>query len=67
MGAETPKQFLELDGVPILIFTLRRLAAVPADYPLSDVATRAPKKWIPFPLASRGSKCLAGPSSVVRG
>lgn len=27
MGPGTPKQFLELDGVPILIFTLRRLAA----------------------------------------
>ena len=27
MGAETPKQFLELDGVPLVIFTLRRLAA----------------------------------------
>jgi 2-C-methyl-D-erythritol 4-phosphate cytidylyltransferase len=27
MGLNTPKQFLELDGVPILIFTLRRLAA----------------------------------------
>jgi len=30
MGAETLKQFLELDGVPVLIFTLRRLAACPA-------------------------------------
>ena len=30
MGAETPKQFLELDGVPVLLFTLRRLAACPA-------------------------------------
>jgi 2-C-methyl-D-erythritol 4-phosphate cytidylyltransferase len=30
MGAGMPKQFLELDGVPILIFTLRRLAANPA-------------------------------------
>ena len=30
MGAETPKQFLELDGVPIVIFTLRRLAACAA-------------------------------------
>src|ERR1700686_2706608 len=30
MGAETPKQFLELDGVPVLIFTLRRLADCPA-------------------------------------
>lgn len=26
MGAETPKQFLELDGVPLVLFTLRRLA-----------------------------------------
>ena len=26
MGAETPKQFLELDGVPLILFTLRRLA-----------------------------------------
>ena len=27
MGAPTPKQFLELDGMPLVIFTLRRLAA----------------------------------------
>jgi 2-C-methyl-D-erythritol 4-phosphate cytidylyltransferase len=26
MGAETPKQFLELDGMPLILFTLRRLA-----------------------------------------
>lgn len=26
MGADLPKQFLELDGMPLLIFTLRRLA-----------------------------------------
>ena len=30
MGAEMPKQFLQLDGVPVLIFTLRRLASCPA-------------------------------------
>lgn len=30
MGAETPKQFLELGGVPLVIFTLRRLAVCPA-------------------------------------
>jgi len=29
MGHETPKQFMELDGVPIVIFTLRRIAACP--------------------------------------
>jgi 2-C-methyl-D-erythritol 4-phosphate cytidylyltransferase len=40
MGAETPKQFLELDGVPIVIFTLRRLAAAAS---ITDfiIATRA--------------------------
>src|SRR5258708_30157058 len=27
MGAETPKQFLELDGVPIVILRLRRIAS----------------------------------------
>jgi 2-C-methyl-D-erythritol 4-phosphate cytidylyltransferase len=26
MGADVPKQFLELDGVPLVVFTLRRLA-----------------------------------------
>src|ERR1700726_994985 len=30
MGADTPKQFLSLDGIPVLLFTLRRLAACPA-------------------------------------
>jgi 2-C-methyl-D-erythritol 4-phosphate cytidylyltransferase len=30
MGAETPKQFLELDGMPLVLFTLRRLAACEA-------------------------------------
>ncbi len=29
MGAETPKQFLELDGVPIAILSLRCIAACP--------------------------------------
>jgi len=30
MGAEMPKQFLELDGMPLILFTLRRLAACSA-------------------------------------
>lgn len=30
MGADTPKQFLELNGLPLVIFTLRRLAESPA-------------------------------------
>jgi 2-C-methyl-D-erythritol 4-phosphate cytidylyltransferase len=40
MGADTPKQFLALDGVPVLLFTLRRLAVCAA---VTDfiIATRA--------------------------
>src|SRR3989442_15609384 len=40
MGAETPKQFLELNGTPIVILRLRRIAACPQ---VTDiiVATRA--------------------------
>jgi 2-C-methyl-D-erythritol 4-phosphate cytidylyltransferase len=40
MGADQPKQFLELDGVPLIIFTLRRLASCPA---ITDfiISTRA--------------------------
>jgi len=40
MGGETPKQFLQLDGAPILLHTLRRLASCEA---VTDIviATRA--------------------------
>src|SRR5579872_3563487 len=40
MGADTPKQFLELDGMPLILFTLRRLAACSA---ITDffISTRA--------------------------
>lgn len=40
MGHETPKQFLELDGVPIVILSLRRIASCPL---ISNIiiATRA--------------------------
>src|SRR6202022_2499765 len=64
MGAETPKQFLELDGVPVLIFTLRRLAACPA---ITDfvIATRAEEVDA---IAARVAKeNLGGPVRVVRG
>lgn len=30
MGADMPKQFLDLDGVPLIVFTLRRLALCPS-------------------------------------
>jgi 2-C-methyl-D-erythritol 4-phosphate cytidylyltransferase len=40
MGAGTPKQFLELDGMPLVIYTLRRLSACAA---ITDffISTRA--------------------------
>lgn len=40
MGAETPKQFLELDGTPIVVHSVRRIASCPL---VTDiiVATRA--------------------------
>src|ERR1700674_5314309 len=40
MGAERPKQFLELDGEPIFIHTLRRIASCPLVTEII-VATRA--------------------------
>jgi 2-C-methyl-D-erythritol 4-phosphate cytidylyltransferase len=40
MGAGAPKQFLELDGVPILVLTLRRVASCPLITRMI-VATRA--------------------------
>ncbi len=40
MGAETPKQFLELDGTPLVLMSLRRIASCPL---VTDIfiATRA--------------------------
>lgn len=40
MGADTPKQFLELDGVPIVVLSLRRIASCPLVSEII-VATRA--------------------------
>src|ERR1700687_2169945 len=64
MGADTPKQFLMLDGVPVLLFTLRRLAACPA---ITDfvIATRAEE--IDSVAASVEAENLGRPAHVVRG
>ena len=64
MGAETPKQFLELNGVPVLIFTLRRLAACPA---ITDfvIATRAEE--VESVAARVAKENLGRPVRVVRG
>jgi len=64
MGAETPKQFLDLDGVPLVIFTLRRLAASPE---ISDflIATRADE--VPLLIERVAQEKLDRPVRVVRG
>jgi 2-C-methyl-D-erythritol 4-phosphate cytidylyltransferase len=64
MGADMPKQFLELDGMPLIIFTLKRLAACPA---ITDffVATRAEDV---LSLQDRVAKAgLGRPARVVHG
>jgi len=64
MGTDQPKQFLELDGVPIVIFTLRRLAAC-AQISQFIIATRAEDVE---PLSARLAKEeFAQPVRVVRG
>lgn len=64
MGAEIPKQFLDLDGVPVVIFTLRRLAACPSITEFL-VATRAEEVES---LAARiGQENFAQPVRVMRG
>jgi 2-C-methyl-D-erythritol 4-phosphate cytidylyltransferase len=64
MGADQPKQFLELDGMPLIIFTLRRLAACPA---ITDflIPTRAEDV---MSLQDRVAKAgLGRPARVVHG
>ena len=64
MGAEMPKQFLELDGMPLVIFTLRRLAACSA---ITDffVSTRADDV---VSLQDKVAKAALGrPARVVHG
>ena len=64
MGADTPKQFLSLDGVPVLLFTLRRLAACPAITNFV-IATRAEE--VDSVASSVASANLGRPIRVVRG
>jgi 2-C-methyl-D-erythritol 4-phosphate cytidylyltransferase len=64
MGAETPKQFLELDGVPVLLFTLRRLAACPA---ITGFVVSIRGDEMDSVAASVASENLGRPVRVVRG
>ena len=64
MGVDTPKQFLELDGVPLVIYTLRRLAACAAITEFF-IATRAEEVGT---LAERvAGERMSRPARVVRG
>jgi 2-C-methyl-D-erythritol 4-phosphate cytidylyltransferase len=64
MGVDTPKQFLDLDGAPLVVFTLRRLAACAT---ISEflIATR------PEEVGALAERCaqekLAQPVRVIRG
>jgi 2-C-methyl-D-erythritol 4-phosphate cytidylyltransferase len=64
MGAETPKQFRSLDGVPLLIFTLRRLAECRA---ITDfiISTRAEE--VDSVAANVKSENFDRPVRVIRG
>ena len=64
MGAESPKQFRLLDGVPLIVFTLRRLASC-AEIDEFLIATRADEVEA---LATRlAEERLGRPVRVVRG
>lgn len=64
MGADTPKQFLALDGVPLLIFTLRRLAACPL---ITDFVIATRPEEIDSVTSSAEAEKLSQPVAVVRG
>ena len=64
MGAGVPKQLLELDGTPLVIFTLKRLAACTA---ITDffISTRAENVVL---LQDKAAKCGVGrPIKVIHG
>jgi 2-C-methyl-D-erythritol 4-phosphate cytidylyltransferase len=64
MGADQPKQFLQIDGMPLVIFTLRRLAAC---HEITDfiISTRADEV---LPLQDKVAKAALGrPARVIHG
>jgi len=64
MGVDKPKQFLALDGVPVLVFTLRRLAACAA---IKDFVIATRGEDVEAVTASVASEKLGRPIRVVRG
>lgn len=64
MGADMPKQLLELDGVPLVLYTLRRLAACPA---ITDFFISARADDIVFLQDKVAKSGLGRPARVVHG
>ena len=64
MGADTPKQFLELGGEPLVIFTLRRLAACAA---ITDFFSPLAPKNFHFSKIKSSKARLGRPARVVHG
>jgi 2-C-methyl-D-erythritol 4-phosphate cytidylyltransferase len=64
MGADTPKQFLSLDGVPLLLFTLRRLAACAA---IADFVIATRNEEVDSVAARVAMENLGRPVRVIRG
>ncbi len=64
MGADSPKQFRLLDGVPLIVFTLRRLAACPA---ISDFLISTRPDEVETLAARLADEKLGRPVRVLRG
>ena len=64
MGAELRKQFVELDGVPLIVFTLRRLAACMA---ITDFFISTRTDDVPFLQDKIAKAGLGRPARVVNG
>ncbi len=64
MGLGTPKQFLELGGVPILVFTLRRLATSSL---LTEFWVASPEEHVETLRESLAGEALGRPVRVVAG
>jgi 2-C-methyl-D-erythritol 4-phosphate cytidylyltransferase len=64
MGADQPKQFLELDGMPLIIFTLRRLAACTA---ITDFFISTRSDDVVFLQDKVAKAALGRPARVIHG
>jgi 2-C-methyl-D-erythritol 4-phosphate cytidylyltransferase len=64
MGADTPKQFLDLEGVPLVIFTLRRLASCSS---ITEFLIATRFEEVPVLAERAAQENIGRPVRVVRG